>query len=587
MTVVTPMTSMTRSLAAAVALCCAAAGCASRSVQPPAGSGAPAGGAAPGAAQLGANVAPPKLVVLLAVDQLRGDYLQLYGGRFSAGLKRLTSEGAWFTRAAFPYLNTVTCAGHATIGTGALPYRHGMILNQLYDRAAGTSPYCTVDPAVKDIALGRVPPAAAGNSSARLLQPTLGDAIRGQRNGRIVSVSIKPRSAIMLAGRAADAVAWFDDRGGWMTTPALSASLPLLQAYIAANPPEADAGKTWERMLPVDAYQKEDAGVGEKGTGGWGATFPHPLAKPGTGPLGEPGAADDRTFYVRWQASPYADDYLGRMAASLFESLRLGRGDTTDLLAISFSSLDMVGHNFGPRSHEVQDMLFRLDATIGRLLDTLDAAVGRNGYVLGLSADHGVAEIPEQIPGAGRIVSSVVRDALQKGLAGALGPGEHVASVNYTDLYLKPEAARRVKEDPKVFAAARGALLTVPGVAQVLLGDELRSAEARRSQDPVRRAAALSYHPDRSGDLIVVPRETWLQSTAATTHGTLYRYDQHVPVILYGPGVKAGRYEAGATPADVAPSLAALADVTFPTDDGRVLREAMASGGAKLTPPSR
>jgi predicted AlkP superfamily pyrophosphatase or phosphodiesterase len=580
------MTSMTRLLAMTVAFTCGLTGCASRSAQPSGNGGpSPVAGTKPG--QTAANTAPPKLVVLLAVDQLRGDYLELYGGGFTAGLKRLTSEGAWFTRAAFPYLNTVTCAGHATIGTGTLPYRHGMILNQLYDRAAGTSPYCTVDPAVKDIALSHVPPAAAGNSAARLLQPTLGDAIKGERKGRIVSVSLKPRSAITLAGREADAVAWFDERGGWMTTPALSASLPLLQAYIAAHPPEADAGKVWERLRPIDAYQKEDAGIGEKGTGGWSATFPHPLGKPGTDPLGNAGAADDRTFYTRWQASPYADDHLGRMAVSLFESLRLGRGETTDLLAVSFSSLDMVGHNFGPRSHEVQDMLFRLDATIGRLLEALDAALGKDGYVLGLSADHGVAEIPEQVPGAGRIVSSVVREALQKGLAAALGPGEHVASVNYTDLYLKPEAARRVKEDPKVFAAARDALLAVPGIAQVLLGDELRGAEARRSTDRVRRAAALSYHPERSGDLIVVPRETWLQSTAATTHGTLYRYDQHVPVILYGPGVKAGRYEAAATPADLAPTLAALAGVTFRTEDGRVLGEAMASSGGKLTPPSR
>ena len=573
------MPSMTRFVAAALALSCAGAGCAARGAQTPSGNGAPSRDAGARATQASTVGPRPKLVVLLAVDQLRGDYLQLYGARFRGGLKRLTTEGAWFTRAAYPYLNTVTCAGHATIGTGTLPYRHGMILNQLYDRAAGASPYCTVDPTVKDIGLSGVPPPAAGNSSSRLLTPTLGDAIREQRHGRIVSVSLKPRSAITLAGRAADAVAWFDERGGWMTAPALSASLPVLQGYISANPPAADAGKTWERMLPEDAYQKEDAGVGEKGTGGWSATFPHPL--------GNPGAPDDKTFYTRWQASPFADEYLGRMAASLFESLRLGRGETTDLLSVSFSSLDMVGHNFGPRSHEVQDMLFRLDGTIGRLLETLDAALGRNGYVLGLSADHGVAEIPEQVPGAGRIVSSVVRDALQKGLAAALGPGEHVASVNYTDLYLKPEAANRVKADAKVFAAARDALLAVPGIAQVFLGDELRTAEARSSKDPVRRAAALSYHPERSGDLIVVPREMWLQSTAATTHGTLYRYDQHVPVILYGPGVKTGRYDAPATPADLAPSLAALAGVAFPTEDGRVLREAMASSGAGVTAPSR
>lgn len=511
----------------------------------------------------------PTLVVLIAVDQLRGDYLERYGTRFSGGLKRMTTGGAWFTNAAYPYLNTVTCAGHATIGTGTLPYRHGMILNQIYNRETRQLPYCTADATVQDFSFNGLPALPVGNSAALLLQPTLSEGIKRQRNGRVVSLSLKPRSAIMLAGRQADAIAWFDDRGGWSSSPAFGTPSVVLQQYITAHPIEADAGRIWERTLPADAYEFVDDGVGERGTGGWTSTFPHPL--------GVPGPAGDGRFYTRWQASPYADEYLGRMAAALVDSMRLGTGGMTDFLAISFSSLDAVGHNFGPRSHEVQDMLLRFDVTLGRLLDALDAKVGKNGYVLGFSSDHGVAEIPEQIPGAGRIVSSSVREALQKGLAAAIGPGEHVASVNYTDLYLTPEAARRVKEDPKARAAALDALRGIPGVAHAFHGDELRGPDARASQDPIRRAAALSYHPERSGDLIVVPRKQWLQSTAATTHGTLHSYDQSVPVILFGAGVKAGRYTNPATPADLAPSLAALAGVSFSTGDGRVLREALAA----------
>jgi predicted AlkP superfamily pyrophosphatase or phosphodiesterase len=516
---------------------------------------------------------PPKLIVLVAVDQLRGDYLELYGERFNAGLKRLAKDGAWFRNAAYPYLNTVTCAGHATIGTGTFPYRHGMILNQLYNRETRTTPSCTADSTLKDFSFNGLAPEGAGNSAAMLLQPTLGEAVKAQFKGRVVSLSFKPRSSIMLAGRQADAITWFDDRGGWDTSAAFGSPNPAMQAFITANPIDADAGKVWERSLPPEAYKNEDAGVGEKGVGGWTATFPHAL--------GQPGAAGDKRFYTRWQASPYGDEYLGRMAAALVDSLRLGAGDTTDFLAISFSSLDSVGHNFGPRSHEVQDMLLRLDATIGRLLDVLDAKVGKDGYVLGLSADHGVAEIPEQVTGAGRIVSANVRETLLKALTSVLGPGEHVASVNYTDLYLSADAAKRLKDDAKVRTAVRDALLGIPGVGQIFFADEVAGADARRSPDRVKRAAALSYHPDRSGDIVLVPKEHWLQSTAATTHGTLHPYDQSVPVIFFGHGVKAGVYTSAATPADLAPTLAALAGVAFSTEDGRILREAVAPSVVK------
>jgi predicted AlkP superfamily pyrophosphatase or phosphodiesterase len=515
----------------------------------------------------------PRLVVMIAVDQLRGDYLEMYGARLNGGLARLTKHGAWFTKAAYPYLNTVTCAGHATIGTGTFPYSHGMILNQIYNRETRQTPACSADATAKNVSLNGLPAPAVGDSASRLLQPTLAEAVKRDRKGQVVTLSFKPRSAIMLAGRQADAIVWFDDRGGWMTSTAFGPVNPTVQQFVAANPIDADAGKTWDRTLAPDAYKYEDAGVGEKGTGGWSATFPHPL--------GIPGPTGDGRFYTRWQASPYGDEYLGRMATALVESMKLGADDATDFLGVSFSSLDSVGHAYGPRSHEVQDMLVRLDVTIGRLLDALDATVGKDQYVVGLSADHGVAEIPEQVEGAGRIVSATVREALQKGLEAVLGPGEHVASVNYTDIYLTPAAAMRLKDDPKVRAAAVQALQNIPGAAQAIVGAELATEEARKSSDRVRRAAALSYNKDRSGDLIVIPKENWLQSSAATTHGTHHPYDQSVPVIVYGPGVKAGVYTATATPADVAPTLAALARVPFTTADGRVLDEALQTPPAK------
>jgi predicted AlkP superfamily pyrophosphatase or phosphodiesterase len=320
-------------------------------------------------------------------------------------------------------------------------------------------------------------------------------------------------------------------------------------------------------MLPPDAYQFPDDAPGERPAGGWTRTFPHPL--------GVRGAKPQADFYGRWQRSPYSDEYLEKMASAMIERMQLGRGAGTDFLAVSFSALDLVGHAYGPRSHEVQDVLFRLDATIGRLLKTLDERVGRSNYVLGLSADHGVADIPEQTTDAGRLLAAAVNTALQKILASAVGPGPHGVLVNYTDIYLAPAVAKRLRDDPQARNAVLTGLQGLTGIARAMFGDELTTADARASSDPVRRAAALSYHPGRSGDIIVVPRERWLFSDAATTHGSLYEYDQRVPVILFGAGVKSGSYSETASPADIAPSLAAAVKVPMKDTDGRVLREAL------------
>ena len=508
---------------------------------------------------------PPKLIVLLVVDQMRADYLERYSTHFTGGLKRLMRDGAWFTQAAYPYLNTVTCPGHSTIGTGTLPYRHGMILNSWLDRTSLTSPFCTDDASVQEISYNGLR-GGHGDSARRLLVPALGEQVRAA-GGRAVAMSLKPRSAIPLVGHAADAVVWFDERGGWATSTAFtSAPVPFVKTFVDANPLAADADKVWTRSLDAGAYQYEDDAPEERPGSGMTRTFPHALRTSG--------AAPDTAFYLRWQRSPFSDEYLGRMAAAAVDALDLGKQVRTDFLAVSFSALDLVGHAFGPRSHEVQDLLVRLDLTIGRLLDHLDARVGKGNYVLGLSSDHGVAEVPEQIGDGGRQLGSQTMQALEKVFVPALGPGKHVLAAAYTDLYLTPATLARLEADLQLRKAAVDALLALPAIARVFRGTELASSAARASSDPVVRAAALSYNPGRSGDLIIVPREHWLLSSAVTTHGTNYAYDRRVPLLLFGAGVKAGRYEAAATPADLAPTLAGTAHVTIAPGDGRLLQEA-------------
>ena len=518
------------------------------------------------AAQQSAHTSSPKLVVILVADQMRSDYLERYSGRFSGGLKRLMQNGAWFRQAAYPYLNTVTCPGHSTIGTGTFPYQHGMILNTWFDRKTRAATDCTDDEKTTEVSYG-AGLTGPGDSGRRQLRPTLADHVREQ-HGHVVALSLKARSAIGLAGHGGDVVLWFDTRGAFTTSSAYARGVtPFIRKYVDQNPVSAAYGWQWERLYEPALYQNKDDNPSEKAPAGWTRTFPHVLASRSGKPDGE--------FYGHWMRSPMSDEYLGKMAAAAIEAMQLGKGGAVDFLGVSFSALDLVGHAFGPNSHEVQDLLARLDVTVGELMNHLDAAVGRDNYVLGFSADHGVGDIPEDVKG-GRYTSAITTAAIDKALEPFLGAGKYVAYTAYTDIYLEDRALQRLGRDRAARKAVLDALRALPGIAEAYTADEIAPPSMRTSSDPVKRAAALSYHAGRSGDLIIVPRENWILTSSAASHGTLYPYDQHVPVILYGAGVTKGRYDTQATPADLAPSLAALAGIRMTGTDGHPLTSAFA-----------
>ena len=438
---------------------------------------------------------PPKLAVLIVVDQMRADYVDRFQPDWSAGLKRLVTNGAWFTRAAYPYLDTVTCAGHATIATGTFPSTHGIFQNTWFDRGRNAMVTCTEDSSVKAVPYGK---AVTGNdSAARLLVPTFPEEMRRQKGSRVVALSLKARSAIMLAGHRGDAVTWRSESlDGWETSTAFTPMpVPAVQAYVSAHRVEADYGKTWTRLLPASRYADADEGLGERPPSGWTREFPHILS----GNVGDslPGDA----YYQQWERSPYADAYLGRMAAGLADAMQLGTHDTTDVLAVSFSSPDLVGHAFGPRSQEVRDMFAQLDRTIGTLLDRLDALVGAHQYVVALTADHGVTEIPEQLKAegrdGGRIDLAGVVQAIEDAARKALGPGKYVTRASYNDVYFAPGAFGTLTRNRTAMDAVMKAVSAQPGIARVFRGDEL--ARAASSSDAVLGAAALSYVPERRG----------------------------------------------------------------------------------------
>jgi predicted AlkP superfamily pyrophosphatase or phosphodiesterase len=519
-----------------------------------------------------ATAEPPSLVVVLVVDQMRNDYIDDYGRHWTKGLAHLVSKGARFKDASYTYLNTVTCAGHATIGTGTVPAVHGILLNEWWDRDAGKALSCTDDPASPTVSLDGHAVPAGHHSAARLLVPTLAETLRKDRHGRAVTISLKPRSAIMLAGHEADAVVWFSGAGWASSTAYAKAPLPWVQRYVAAHPVERDNGKQWVRRLPAHAYRYDDDAIGEKPIAGWTGTFPHAI--------GQAGPPTER-FYDQWEASPYADAYLGELAAAAISDLKLGKGKGTDFLGVSFSSLDLVGHNFGPRSHEVQDMLAGLDETIGKLLAVLDRKVGRGRYVLALSADHGVACIPEQLQkdriDAGRVVMDGVTAEVNQVVADALGEGTYVARLMYTNLYFKPGAFDRVRKHAGLLDKVKAAIMAHPGVDGVLVGADLDYRHP--PADRIARAAAFSQYASRAGDLIILPKLNWFISSAAgtpaATHGTAHPYDAGVPLVLLGKPFVPGTYAGAAAPIDIAATFAHVCGVGLPRATGRVLEPAL------------
>lgn len=505
----------------------------------------------------------PGLIVQLAVDQYRADYTHRYGAAWTEGLRRLISEGAVFSDAAYPYAGTVTCAGHASIATGAVPADHGLVLNAWFDRDAGRRRPCTLDASVSPVGFTKD---AAGRHSARwMMLPTFAerlDASQPANAGRVVALSLKARSAIGLAGHSGDAVVWFE--GSAFATSSAYGKPAWAGAHLEAHPIEAQTGEVWTRARPPSTYAGRDEDLGASPPPGWTDRFPHPLSD---------GKADAR-FYDRWQRSPYSDAYLADLAITAIDALSLGRGGGTDYLAVSFSALDLVGHKYGPDSHEVQDVLARLDVTIGRLLAHLDAAVGRDNYVLAFTADHGVSPVPETMGEAGgRLPSARIRREVDGALDAILGAGDHVLDVIGSDVYLADAARVRLERDANATADLRRRLRALHAVEAVMTAAEL--AVARHSRDPDVRARGFSYYPGRSGDLLIVLRENFTSSTDAASHGTEHAYDRRVPVILFGSAFKTGTYDGPASPLDIAQTWARLTGITLEKAAGHSLDRAV------------
>jgi predicted AlkP superfamily pyrophosphatase or phosphodiesterase len=428
---------------------------------------------------------------------------------------------------------------------------------------------CTDDPDMRSVSYGK--PSNGHFGPRLLLVPTFGDQVRAA-GGHVVTLALKARSAIMLAGHGGDAVTWMSDSlDSWETSTAYAAApVPQVQAFLAANPIQADFGKSWTKLLPASHYHDPDDGVGEAPIQGWTTTFPHVLQGHSDGKI-------DTAFYDQWQHSPFANAYVARMAGALVESMQLGKHDATDYLGVSFSSTDLVGHSYGPHSQETQDTYARLDHDIGGLLDDLDRIVGRGRYVVALTGDHGVTDIPEQLKQAGkdggRISASGILNAAQSAAEAVLGPGKYFARLNANDIYMAPGMYDAVRSNARAMKAIVDAIAAQPGIRRAYSADEI--AGGLHADDPELKAAALSYVPGRSGDFVLNAKPGWILNSAGTTHGSASIDDRRVPVILFGAGIKHGRFATDATPGDIVPTLASMAGVAVPTAEGHPLNEAL------------
>ena len=348
-----------------------------------------------------------------------------------------------FEHAEYPYANTVTCASHATVATGAFPHTHGITGNDWWDRDRAMLVDCSINDSAAGAHISYGRPAGSGNGPHLLTADTIGDALRRRSPGsRVVALSLKPDSAVILAGHGGEVVAWFNaEAASFVTSRAFTAApKQVVVDFLAANPLAGELSATWTLLKGPDVYINPDATAGQRPPAGRDGLFPHEIGGP-TGP-------DSRSIAL-WQQSPLSDRYLARMAVAMIERLELGRDDGPDLLALGFSALDLVGHAFGPGSREVEDVLANLDRTLVHLIEALDRRIGRDRYVLALTADHGVAPVP-QPPNGGRLIAEDMEDRIEELLQSRWGParGGYYVAVRGPYVYFGPGILQRLRGDP-------------------------------------------------------------------------------------------------------------------------------------------
>ncbi len=531
---------------------------------------------------------PPKakLVLVIVVDQMRADYLDRFGDLFGkSGFGLFTRSGAVFSNCAYDYASTYTGPGHSTILSGIPVNSSGIIGNEWYDRALQRSMYCVEDTSTRSVGID--PLKAAGRMSpANFHGTTLGDQLTGASpSSRVIGVAIKDRGAILLAGKHPTGAFWFDpESGNWVSSSYYCRSLPgWAESFNAARYADPLLGLTWNRFLPDSCYER--AGIDDapgEGTlpGEMRPVFPHAIRD-----LALPGSAAAAGQFRRFDAllpTPYGDELTVKFTEAAIEGEQLGLRGVTDLLAVSFSSPDYCGHIFGPDSHEVEDIIVRLDRQLEKLFAYIDGRIGLQDVAVVLTSDHGVCPLPDlrATSGALRIDPKDFLMDIKVRLGQKLNYNEGndnlILALSNNFIYLDAEKIPSHGFAPGAFTKAvmEGALKEKGIVRCYTRSDLSRLRREGRTPDSLGARIARTVNEERSGDIAVLLSEYSFFSggTTGTTHGSPYGYDRHVPLLMFGPSIRPGRYGTPCRPNDVAPTLAGLLRIAPPpAGDGAAL----------------
>ncbi len=521
-----------------------------------------------GHAQSSPTVERPRLVVGIIVDQIRQEYLYRFYEKYGQnGFRRMMGDGYMLKNAHYNYAPTYTGPGHASVYTGTTPAIHGIIGNEFYDKSLKKMVNCVEDPAqtgVGGTSNGDVSP-------FRMLTTTITDELElfTNRKAKVVGLSIKDRGAVLPAGHMADAAYWFDrETGRFMTSSYYMKELPgWVKQFNNKNLAGIYLSQEWKPLLPLDQYTESGPDVSpyeRKLQGKDKSTFPYNLST-----MRKSEKDFDLLVYT-----PFGNDLVTEFAKAAITGEGLGKDAITDFLCVSYSSTDLLGHQMGPRAVELEDMYLRLDKNIADILTKLDQEVGKDNYVVFLTADHAVSEVPQYLTDnnvpSGYFRHSHAEVGLKEFLDSYFPGKELIANISNDQIFLNQEAfqgAPRMQGlDYFIVSELIGKyLMTLDGVSNYYTEAVIR--QARYDEGGVKGMIVRGFHPKRSGDVVFVLEPGWTGggSIQGTTHGSPWTYDTHVPILFFGKGVKKGATTRKHSITDIAPTLAMLLNISMPS----------------------
>ena len=498
----------------------------------------------------------PKLVVSIVVDQMRFDNLDKYNGSYSDnGFKRLIREGFNLKNNHFNYVPTVTGPGHASISTGSTPKTHGIAGNNWFDKKTRKDVYCTTDLDYENLGGNAY---SAKMSPNNLLVETLGDLnrIENDMNSKTISIAIKDRGSILMGGKKANAAYWFygKDKGEWVSSKYYMQELPdwvnsfnnsgFISTYI----------REWNTLYDINSYNesRSDDNKFEKSfKGDPSVTFPYDLNK----------LKDLNDGYDMLKETPFGNSLTTDFAIEAISNEKLGKDQYTDVLTISYSSTDYIGHNFGVDAKETQDAYLRLDLEIERLLNFLDIHVGKNEYTLFLTADHGAAKIPAYLNSIGvksqNIEEGTVKNILNDVLFKSFGSNQLISKIMNSQIYLNDYTINSLNLNLDIIEKTIiNTLSQLDFIDKVYTSNEIINGNFDSGYELL---IQNGYNIPRSGDIIFKLKENVISyGNKGTTHGSGYSYDTHVPLIFFGKKIVQGESNVKTKITDIAPTIAKL-----------------------------